>query len=407
MHVIIVGGGASGMMAALFALDNGNRVTILEGRDRVGKKLLSTGNGRCNLSNDDDSLKHYHSREGEEAAGEFAGIIFNQFSFKDTRDYFEGLGIYLKNKNGYYYPYSEQASAVLDAMRFALREKGAEIICDCEIKSIKKGSDFSVKTNKGELSSDILILATGSKAGIKNTCTDGCEYAGRMGHRIIKPLPALTAINSDEKLFKGLAGIRTQASVTLFDDDNKVLASDTGEVQLTSYGISGIPVFQVSHIAAERIEDGKSVRAELDLLPELNEEDTVKYLTDRQRKSCNKSTDEFFIGMFHKNLGTCLMKICGIAGGNPCSGLSGKDLNRLAENIKHFKVSVNSVRDYSDAQVCSGGVAISEVDEHLRSKIVDGLYIVGELLDIHGDCGGYNLEWAFAGGAVAGRNIKD
>lgn len=405
MQVIIVGGGASGMMAALFALDNGNKVTILEGKDRVGKKLLSTGNGRCNLSNDDDSLSHYHSREGEKAAGEFTGLIFKQFSFEDTRLYFENLGIFLKNKNGYYYPYSEQASAVLDAMRFALRNKGAEIICDCEIKSIKKDKHFDVSTNKGKFSAEALILATGSNAGVKNAGNSGYEYARDFGHKIIKPLPALTGINSDEKLFKSLSGIRTRARVTVFDTGKNIIAKDMGEVQLTSYGISGIPVFQISHIVSDKLYCGKGVYIELDLLPDLNEEEILKYLTGRLKKSVDKLTEEFLIGMFHKNLGISLIKQCNIPLGKKCSEIGENDIIRLAGLIKHFNVPVKSTRDYSEAQVCSGGVRIDEVDENLRSRIVEGLYIIGELLDIHGDCGGYNLEWAFASGAVAGKSI--
>lgn len=420
MNVGIIGGGASGMMAAITAARRGHKVTIIEHNARVGKKILSTGNGRCNYTNVDMSLKHFHG--GDKA---FIDSVLRAFDQKKTVEFFNELGVFPKEKNGCIYPYSEQASAVLDCLRNEIIKLEIDVYVECHPEKITTTNDieaykyiksskgkytefsypevFKVDTNKGIFYFDKIIIACGSKANEK-TGSDGSGYsiAKSLNHNIKKPLPALCALRCEEGFFKSIAGIRCSGTVKLLID-GEIKKEDTGEIQLTDYGISGIPVFQVSYLAARAINKGKSVNAIIDFMPDIDTIDELyDLITERIRNNPGKCMDELLVGLFHKNLCMLFNKISDISGKISCGEVKGNEINKLCKVIKNFKVKVVTTNSYDNAQVCSGGVRCDELKNTLESKIVKNLYFAGEIIDVNGDCGGYNLQFAWSSGYVAG-----
>ncbi|MCR5687102.1 MAG: aminoacetone oxidase family FAD-binding enzyme [Lachnospiraceae bacterium] len=411
MNIAVIGGGASGMTAAIAARYAGAEVTIFEHMPRMGKKLLLTGSGKCNISNADMDLSHFHGGDGSVIKS-----VLERCTHYVTRRFFEGLGLIYKDRGGYYYPYCEQASAVVDVLRFAIRDMGIEVHTDIDIRSIdtlqpikedsKKG--FVIMTNEGRYVFDKVILCCGSSSN-RNTGSDGSGYilAKKLGHSVIKPLPALTYLTCEEGFYPSIAGIRTRAGISLmlYDDDGteELLGSEMGELQLTKRGISGIPVFNLSRLAIKAADEGKSVKARIDFLPEVMPEDMIDFLKDRFASLSGRKAEEAFIGLFAKPLGICFLKRCGINLQMLAGDMKDSDLIKLADTIKSFETFISGSGDFEAAQTVQGGVSLSEVTPNLESRIVPGLYFAGEILDVDGDCGGYNLQWAVSSGMAAGR----
>lgn len=402
--VIVIGGGASGMMAAIHAARAGAKVTILEHTDRVGKKILSTGNGKCNMTNLYQSEECYRSRNRQ-----FPFRVIERYPVKDTLEFFEGLGILVKNKNGYIYPNSEQASSVLDVLRMEVERLRIQVICGCEVSEIRveNGRGFAVKTSCGVFDGERLILATGSKAA-PGTGSDGSGYelARSLGHTVITPLPALVQLRCQEKHYKQLAGIRTEARLTLYVD-GKETDVQTGELQLTDYGISGIPTFQLSRYASialyEALFEKRKVTVRIDFLPQQTVEETKTYLESRRRRMGEKTAEEWMTGLLNKKLSGVLLKLSGISLGERMADVDNRRWSALLKQIKEYETVVTASNPYENAQICCGGVDTREVwPDTLESRLVPGLYLVGELLDVDGICGGYNLQWAWSSGALAG-----
>lgn len=398
MKIGIIGGGAAGLVAAITAAEAGHQVTVLEHSSRIGKKILLTGNGRCNLTNTDQDISHFHGGNPD-----FIQTVLHQCSYADTLSFFTRLGIYTKNKNGCLYPYSEQASAVLEVLRMKLRNLSATILTDCQVKRLKKDTCFIAETNLGQLQFDKLILATGSKAA-EQTGSDGSGYAlaKAFGHTIVKPLPALVQLRSEASCFKQLAGIRTQAKLTLYCNDNPA-GKEVGELQLTSYGLSGIPTFQLSHLASRALDNGQTVMMQIDFMPDMELPALTAYLKNRAANGPDKKAEELLIGVLHKNLSLLLVKLAGIKADRRIDSFTEQELFKVAKLMKQFRVPVSGTNSFRDAQVCCGGVSSAEISTQLESKLVKGLYFAGELIDVHGDCGGYNLQWAWSSGMAAGR----
>ena len=283
-NVGIIGAGASGLTAAIFAARQGARVLLIEHMDRVGKKILSTGNGRCNLTNLKMEAECYRSNEPG-----FPMKVIDGFPVEETLSFFEGLGIVFKDRNGYIYPNSDQAASVLDVLREETERLSIDIRLSCSVEelSLKKGS-FCIRTNQGEFQTERLILSAGSKAA-PSTGSDGSGYelAKKLGHHVIKPLPALVQLRCQGNFYKQLAGIRTEARVEL-RANGRVLASDKGELQLTDYGLSGIPVFQISRYGARALDEGKRVTVLIDFMPSWPQEECFGLLRRRARflKEC-------------------------------------------------------------------------------------------------------------------------
>lgn len=398
--VAVIGGGASGMMAAVTAASEGARVILLEHKDRIGKKILSTGNGRCNFTNIHQEPICYHSEDPL-----FPWEVVERFNAQAVISFFFQLGVYSKNRNGYIYPNSDQASAVLDAFRMELDRLKVEIRTGVECREIRPGKKgFTVLTDQGPVRADRVILCAGSKAA-PTTGSDGSGYdlAKKLGHRILPVLPALTALKCEEKFFKSIAGVRANGSVSIWSG-GECIAKDTGEIQLTDYGISGIPVFQVSRYASKLLYEKKETDAVLDFMPDFTKEQTNAFLRARAKTRPDKSAEMFLIGLFHKKLCDLWIRLSEIPRQRKAGELTEDEIARLTSLIKEFRVRVRETNPYDKAQVCCGGVDTREVDpETLESVYVPGVYFAGEILDVDGMCGGYNLTFAWASGYVAGK----
>lgn len=394
----IIGAGAAGMTAAIAAASLGAPVTLVEKNDRAGKKILMTGNGKCNLSNRSLSVRDYYSSHPKLLSG-----FLDQFGTEDTVAFFEGLGLFIKDKGGYLYPLSEQASGVLDVLRFACGRAGVKLQTGAEVTSIQKKKDFTVTTAIGDYHFDKLILACGGLACPKSG-SDGMGYrlAAQMGHSLIPAVPALVQLRCQEKYLKEIAGVRCQAAVSLYVRD-ELCRQESGELQLTDYGISGIPVFQLSRTAAYALKDRKKVTAILDFMPDYATEDLMDRMKIKYGAFApNSPAEEFFTGILNKKIMRLVMKQAGIRADSPMGQTAWEQVRQTIFSIKSFRVTVIDTNHFENAQVSAGGVPLNEVTRCLESVFVPGLYFAGELLDVDGRCGGYNLQWAWTSGHIAG-----
>lgn len=398
--VIVIGGGPSGMMAAITAARNGGNVTILERNDRVGKKILSTGNGKCNFTNRNQDISNYHGDS------DFIARILEQFDHFQTMRFFDRLGIIAKDKNGYIYPNSNQASSVLDVLRMEIFACNINVECGIKITGVEKvGHRFVVHTFLKDYDADSVIIATGSKAA-PSTGSDGSgyEYVLSFGHTLVPVLPSLVQLRSDPKLFKAIAGVRTDAHCMLYVE-NDLVADDKGELQITDYGISGIPVFQISRYASIALNERKKVRVLIDFFPEMDYETLTKLLINRFNLYKTRSVEDAMIGMINKKLVTMFIKESGLSPTAAAGSLNEDQIKRLAKNMNRFKVNITGTNSFDNAQVCCGGISTKEINPYtMESEKARGLFFAGEIVDVDGACGGYNLQWAWSSGFVAGKN---
>lgn len=411
MKVAIIGGGASGMTAAIVAARGGYEVTIFEYKDRVGKKLLATGNGRCNLSNktiSDNPQDVYLTNEKE-----FVKSIFNKFSFEDTMEFFSKLGLMFKFRGDLVYPNSDQASSVLDALRYELRDLGVKVLCNHKVEEIRKskGGFLVFSENVESLSAekedefyDKVILTTGSKAQ-PALCSDGFGYrlAKDLGHKITSVTPGLVSFVCEGKFFKELAGVRVPARLSLCEissSGESVIYSESGELQLTNYGVSGIAAMNLSN-RMNLIHDKAFIN--IDLLEEMNHEDVKEMLQKRIEQFGYREAGELLNGVFPKKLANVLLKLSDIPLDGRVEKITEKQREHLLSNIKDWKVKIIETNKFDSAQICLGGVRIDEIKDNMESRIVPGLFFAGEILDLHGDCGGFNLQLAWTTGAIAGK----
>lgn len=400
-HVIIIGGGASGLVAAITAAREGALVTIIEQKDRLGKKILSTGNGRCNLTNEYMNADCFR---GDDIT--IVSEVLKQFGYTETLAFFNELGVILKNRQGYIYPISDQASTILDVLCMEVERLGVTVLLEQSVTGLSKTQKgFVVRTNQSSLQGDVVILSTGGKAApVLGSDGSGYKLAKQFGHRLSPVVPALVQLKGKSNLFKQIAGVRTNAKVTLFVD-GQALGSDTGELQLTNYGISGIPVFQISRYAAKGLYEKRKVTAEVDFLPVMTDEEFLGFLKERLQTHGDKCSGDFLVGVFHQKLIGMLLKISRIPIDRKASEITEEQLKLFLKVSKHFIVDIEGTNDFEQAQICAGGVRTSEIDPYtLESLYEKNLYLTGELLDVDGICGGYNLQWAWATGYIAGKN---
>lgn len=409
MKIGIIGGGASGIMSALVAVKEGADVTILEHMPRIGKKILLTGSGKCNLTNEDMDISHFHSDDNS-----IVESVLKECGKNMTLSFLSELGLMYKCKNSYYYPFSEQASSVLDVFRYALRDFGVNVICDVEIEKINtnhnKKDAFEIICKNNRYYFDKIIICCGSKA-YKNTGSDGSGYklAQSLGHNIIKARSALTYLTCKEDFYPSIAGIRTNVNISLLNKDtNTVLMTRNGQLQLTKTGISGIPVFDLSFLAAKYLDKGTKITAVIDFLNELTKKELESELIRRASLFPDRLFEELFAGLLHKNLGLLILKRARIKAGDSIKSLTdknGKDIvHRIVEYTKNFETNISGTGDFDSSQVCSGGVPLSELTYTLESRKIKGLYFAGEIINVNGDCGGYNLQWAFSSAMVAAKD---
>lgn len=402
--VIVVGGGASGLVAAICAARQGAEVTLLERNETLAKKILVTGNGKCNYWNEDQNLKHYNS-----ASEELLKNILNSENQNKVLNFFDTLGIIPKIKNGYYYPYSNQAVSMKAALINEIESLNIQVETNAFVKMIEKVDNrFVVCTQDNKFNCDSVILATGSKAAPK-TGSDGNGYnlAESFGHTIIPVLPSLTQIYGEASYYKSWNGIRVDAKLSLYE--NEVLVKEEiGELHLTDYGLSGICVFNLSGRIAKGLSDNKKEVVIINFIPDLNVSDVetfVNWLDERNKKLGNRTIDKLFDGFVNYKLIYLFLDLVHIDSHSYWNELSMDKKIEFAKLFLEHKVVVTNTSEYDKAQVCSGGISLKEVDlQTMESKKVKGLYFSGELLDVDGDCGGYNLGFAWISGIIAGHS---
>ena len=395
-RVVVVGAGASGLIASIFASKN-NEVTILERNSTPLKKLLLTGNGKCNYFNENQDITNYNSTNID-----LVKEIINENNIKSVLEFFDNIGIIPKIKNGYYYPYSNLSNSIKEALLKEALLNNVKIKTDYLVKNIVKKDNKFIINN--EIECDYVILSTGSKACPK-TGSDGIGYEllKNFNHNIIKPLPALTQVIGNKSYFKDWAGIRVDAKVSLYEND-KFIKEELGELQLTKTGLSGICIFNLSGKIKRGLDEGYKEDIHINFLPFVN--NIEEFLKDRNNKVKNRTIIELLEGLINYKLVKILLKESNIDEDKYYSELSIKEKEILFNNLVDFKVNIIDTNDFDNAQVCSGGLSLEEININtMESKLVSGLFVIGELLDIDGICGGYNLTIAWISGMLAGKNI--
>lgn len=405
--IVVVGGGASGMMAAITAArafrqqHHDGRVVLLEKESRIGKKLLATGNGRCNLSNLAVAPERYHD------GGDWIREVLHRYSAKNVIRTFEKMGLLCRSdREGRVYPYNLQSSAVLEILRMQLALYEAEVFCDQSITAIegKKGR-FRISTADGTVwQTERVILAAGGKAAPKlGADGSGTRLAKQLGHEIQPEFPALAPLKTDPTLVRSLKGMRSQGSVTLLAD-GKAVQTEQGEVQFTDYGLSGICVFQLSGQAANFLQQGKQVELSLDLMTDWKEQQLTKQIAGQGKRYKDLPTQELLCGFINQRVGQAVVKQ---ALGNTAPQTAGdctfEQYGVIAHAVKDFRFPVLGTVGWESAQITGGGVICKEVNPiTMESKRCSGLYLTGELLEVYGDCGGFNLHLAWSSGIAAG-----
>ncbi len=399
--VVIIGGGAAGIVAAIFAALNNSKVTLLERNDKCGKKLLITGNGRCNYWNSDQNLNHYHTDDID---------ILKEIKTKENDnkilDFFDSIGIVHKIKNGYYYPYSNQAISIKNALITKAKLLNVEIINNVFVEEIIKDSTFIINPNKENIRAKKVIITTGGMAASK-TGSDGNGYnlAKTFGHTISKPLPALTSLIGEGNYFKKWAGIRSDVIISLYENDKRI-CTETGEIQLTDYGISGICTFNISRYASIGLNKGKNEIVKINFVPWLNSS-LKDYLNQKAKEMKGYSISQILEGFLNYKLVNLLLEKSHIKNDDIWENINESNKKLLVNNITAFKVNITGTNSFDKAQVTTGGIPLTEINpKTMESNKIKGLYFAGEILDVDGDCGGYNLGFAFITGMIAGKSIK-
>ncbi|SFR96287.1 hypothetical protein SAMN05661086_02911 [Anaeromicropila populeti] len=400
-EIIIIGGGASGLMAAIAAGRKGKKVILIEQKDRIGKKILATGNGKCNFSNTYQDSRCYRSDNSS-----FPIKVLERFGVDETVSWFENLGILVKERNGYLYPNSLQASSILDVLRLETARLGIKVYCEERVTKIKEyNQGFRVFLRRREITGKKIILAAGGKASPQHG-SDGSGYllAESLGHHIIPTVPALTGLKVKEGFCGKMAGVRTEAAVSLFIED-KLVSKDIGELQLTGYGISGIPVFQVSRYAGKGLLEKKKVTAQIDFFPDRKEEDIWRKLQQNIKAHPDDFAEDMLTGIMNKKIYLVLMKEAGIKANAVVKSVPTDKWRKLSAYMKGLSLHIIDSNGFETAQVTAGGVDTREINERtMESKLKKNLYMIGELLDVDGICGGYNLQWAWSTGFIAGNH---
>lgn len=403
-RILIIGGGAAGMAAALTAkkYTPEAEVLLLERLDRVGKKILATGNGRCNLTNMQAGMQHFYSSDRGALKAVLQGM-----EPQVVLDFFRTMGLLCQEEEeGRVYPYCKQASMVLDVLLRALERANIRVCCGCSVTAISQNRGrFTVQTaDGGSLNADRVILTCGGKAAPK-LGSDGSGYplAKALGHRCTSLVPALVALKCDMTGLGGLKGIRAAGELTLLANDH-VLGQEAGELQFTEYGLSGIPAMQLSG-RLSRLRKGEKCTALVDLFPDWEEEALFRELKTRQKTARQETLETFLLGTIHKRLAYAVLKSAGLQPlSKAVSDLSNGELHRLSETLKAWRFVVTGTQGWDAAQVTGGGIPLQEIDSRtMESRRTPGLYLAGEILDVTGDCGGFNLHWAWCSGIRAGQ----
>ncbi|MBQ7775158.1 MAG: NAD(P)/FAD-dependent oxidoreductase [Lachnospiraceae bacterium] len=404
-RIAIIGGGASGMMAAITAAKQGAEVTIYE-HMRLGKKILATGNGKCNLSNLYMTKDCFYSHDMKRLEK-----CLNRFGTEETIAFFEKQGLCIKERNGYLYPLAEQAAVVLQVLENCVKRAGISVIYEAKVEDVqpitkaRPGRRVLVKIEASKDFYDAVIIACGSKAAPK-TGSDGSGYtfAKQLGHKLVPVLPSLVQLRCSDSFCKAIAGIRSDALIHIYAD-GKLLCEEQGELQLTDYGISGIPVFQLSGSVNRYLYANKKATlvAKINFLPQMNEQEFQSFVQKRMKLAKEERiVEEFFCGVLNQKLMQLFIKLVGLKPDMPVSKTDKTKLRQVFELCRGFEMHITESNGFENAQVCTGGVDLREVTDDLESVYAPNVYFAGEILDVDGRCGGYNLQWAWTSGHIAG-----
>lgn len=403
MRIGIIGGGCSGVVCAINAKRDDNEVIVFEGEEKLLKKLLLTGNGRCNYMHDEYSSHDYFSSDIDEISE-----IITDKNITDVEDFFDDIGVVPKNKNGYIYPVTNQASTVRETLIYKLKEKGVEVLLNSSVKNIsKKNDNFLIQTEDRDYYCDRVVIATGGLSYPKTGSRGyGYNVLENFGHTINPLAPALVQLKSDFKYLKEWDGVRTDAILTLYENDEKI-DEEEGEVQLTDYGISGICTFNLSPYVSKALNNGKNIVIKINFVPFIDALLTP-WLDRYSRKNPNKNIKELLEGILNKKIVSIILKVCHLREDVLYNNLSNDEKLNLSRNLKALPLNIIGTLDYDNAQVTSGGLSLREINTStMESKIVSGLYATGEILDITGKCGGFNLTLCWISGILAGRSLGD
>ena len=405
--IIVIGGGASGLVSAIYATQSGYKVTILEKNTNPGKKILITGNGKCNYWNEDILIEKYNTSNKE-----ILQKIINKNNQKEILSLFDRIGIIPKIRDKYYYPYSGQATSIQTSLIKECNVNNIEIITNCEVTDIEKENNkFTIITSRGNFTSQKLILSTGSFACPKTGSTgDGYQFAKKLGHTIIKPLPALVQLKANEAYLKEWHGIRSDVCVTLYEN-NKEIKKEIGEIQLTNYGVSGICILNLSSNISRGLYNRKKEQIQINFLHPFKittEKEFFKFMEERNKKVKNRTISDLLDGLLNYKLINIILKISKIEREDTWDNISKSKKQTLANNLTKFTLDIIGTNSFDASQTCTGGIPLSEINPNtLESLKTKNFYITGELLDVDGICGGYNLSFAWITGMLAGKAVSN
>lgn len=398
MEVYIIGGGASGLVAAIAAAQRGFKVKIIEKNNKCGKKLLISGNGRANFWNKNQNINFYHSSD----ISLFEKIFENR---NKVLSFFDNIGLIYREKDGYYYPFTNQSQTLLNALLNKANELNIEIEYDECVIDILKKNKFIIVTENKKYYADYVVIATGSKAYPK-TGSDGFGYEvlKKFGHSLIEVLPSLVQVVGSDTYYNIWDGVRSIVNVSLIEN-GKIIKEEYGEIQFTKYGLSGICVFNLSSLISRGLNKNKNEIISINFVPWFkgSKENFIDWLNNQIEKRKNSNLSNILELFLNYKIVKLILNISKI---EPNDNWDNINKEILVENIMNFTFRVKNTKDFENAQVCCGGIPLSEINiNSMESLKVKNLYIIGELLDVDGDCGGYNLGFAWMSGIIAGNNI--
>lgn len=440
-RIAVIGAGASGCMAAIAAARAGCSVSLFDKNEKIARKIYATGNGRCNLTNLYLDGSCYHTHDSRSEITRILSFL-EVFSQKDLIRFFKDAGVPVHDRSGYVYPRTDQAETVARALEKCLCQEKVQVCTDCDVQQIEKTQDGfcirfllsekektrekaqgkktakqagknAVKKTLHSCCCDAVILCTGGLAGPSFGCSgDGYRFAEVFSHSVISPLPALTRLETNDLFLRRAAGVRCHASVTLLEETDgpkpdscpEEYICEDGELQITETSLSGIPIFQISGIAAGRLRQGRKVRVLVDFLPEFTQQEYEEEIEERLDQDRSQMLGDFLLGLAHRKVIDMILARSGLQAEMKAKRLTDEELRQILLTFRALEMEVTATGGFDHAQVTSGGVPLSEVGGGFESAKCPGLFLAGELLDVDGRCGGYNLQWAMTSGMIAGRS---